>query len=115
MSFRPEYEIGAFKQLGQKAVQTISQVLTLLRGGLTWHHNHRIYTVTHTFGGVADTSEDVSISGLTIDWTPSYAMAIETNDGAVVYPASTAHTGWSSTVVKMKSSKANTVAVITVW
>lgn len=115
MSDQIPYDPGAFTALGDRAVQVMKKVLTALRGALTLHDNVTRLKVTHTFGAAADTSEDVNIASLGISWVPSHCVAVETNDGAVIYPATTAHTGWTSSLVKMKSSKANTVAILEVF
>ncbi len=99
----------AFLKLGSEIHQAIREIITALRGELTMHDNVKRLVVTKTFGGVADTSTDIDITALGINWTPTRVTTLEVNDGAVVYAATTAHTGWTNVLIKMKSSKANTI------
>ncbi len=102
-----------FARLGVEIRQAMSEIYTALRGLLTIRDNVKIVEVTHTFGGVADTEENVTITDM--GWIPTRVATIEVDDGAVVYPSTAVHTGWTTTVIKMKSSKAGTVWVGQVW
>ena len=102
------FDPGAFSTPRQQ--QLMKELYALVMGGLTLRENVEKYFVSKTFGGVANTEEDIDISGLGISWTPTYIWVIEVNDGAVVYPSSKG--AWTSSTVKAKSTKANTVAVV---
>lgn len=109
----PERAPEAFKDLGMRAVRVMSDVLDILRGNVTLRDHLNIDTVTHTFGGVADTEEDIDISDLGIDYTPSQMWVLEVDKGAVIYVDNKA--GWSSTTLKAKSSVAGTTVTLAVF
>lgn len=108
MALLPD-RVHEFSKLGQAIRQAMRELYDALQGRLTMHDNVKRLVVTKTFGAVADTSTDVDISALALTWTPTRVTTLEVNDGAVVYAASTAHTGWTNLLIKMKSSKANTI------
>ena len=109
----PEFAPQVFEMLGMQAVRLITDVLTILRGNVTLRDHINLQTVTHTFGGVADTEEDVDVTDLILGYTPSYFLTIEVDDGAVVYPSSKG--SWTSTIIKAKSSKAGSTVTLAVF
>jgi hypothetical protein len=102
------FDPGAFSNIRQQ--QLMKELYVLLMGQITLRENVEKYLVTHTFTVAADTEESVDISDLGIEWTPTYAWVIEVDDGAVVYPSDKA--SWTSSTIKLKSTKAGTVVIL---
>lgn len=107
MAFLPD-RVRAFSKLGSEIRQAMREIVDAIRGRLTMHDNVKRLVVTHNFGGVPNTSEDVNISSLGLTWTPTYVTTLSSSNGGVVYPATTARTGWTSSLIKMKCTAANT-------
>lgn len=102
------FDPTAFPNLRQQ--QLLKELYTLVMGGLTLRENVEKYIFTHTFGAAPDTEESIDISALGLGFTPNYVWVIEVSNGAVIYPSNKGT--WTSSLVKLRSSAANTVAYL---
>lgn len=107
---KPKYvSFGPLKEMGE----TLQQMLLVLRGNLNLHDqlstNH---AVDHTFGGVANTEEDVDISTLDLEWIPQYVVTLSSSNGGVVYASNVA--AWTTATIKLKCTSAGTTAKVVV-
>jgi broad specificity phosphatase PhoE len=109
------YRAEDFAELGPRIRQAMSEIYNGLQKRLTFRENVNMMIVTHTFGAVANTTEDVSLTSLNIPWTPTYFMVIEIDRAGTVYPNDVAHTGWTNGLIKAKCSVASAVVKLAVF
>lgn len=113
MTNQIKYDPGAFSELGSRARQAMSDIMTALRKNLTIRFNLNLLEVSKTFGGTPDADTTVDITSLGISWVPRGIINLASHNGGFVYVNSV--TGWTNTSITVRCTKASTVAVIGVY